>query len=117
MSRKKAKKAVKKKVGLLKFGVFPLLSMMFSRWSLHRKVFLLGLSYDSTFPTSVLQVLKMSSWILAPFQMLLLKFRRRSFLLLLLLLLRLLLLLWILLFLNPSIPKRTYLPNSREILN
>jgi hypothetical protein len=43
MSRKKAKKVVKKKVGLLKFGVFPLLSMMFSRWSLHRKVFLLGL--------------------------------------------------------------------------
>jgi hypothetical protein len=46
--------------------------------------------------------------------MLLLKFRRRSFLLLLL---RLLLLLWILLFLNLSIPKRRYLPNSREILN
>jgi hypothetical protein len=47
--------------------------------------------------------------------MLLLKFRRRSFLLLLLRLL--LLLLWILMFLNPSIPKRRYLLNSREILN
>jgi seryl-tRNA synthetase len=36
--------------------------MMFLRWSLHKKVFLLGLSYDSTFLTSILQVLKMSSW-------------------------------------------------------
>jgi hypothetical protein len=38
--------------------------MMFSQWRLHRKVFLLSLSYDSTFLTSVLKVLKMSSCIL-----------------------------------------------------
>jgi hypothetical protein len=88
--------------------------MMFSQWSLHRKVFLFGLSHDSTFPIGVLQVLKMNSRILAPFQMLLLKFRRRSFLLLVV---GLLLLLWTVLLLHLSIPKRGYLPNFRETLN
>jgi hypothetical protein len=106
MSRKKAKKAVKKKVEAVEVrrvptafdDVFPveLAQKGFSSWPFPRLYF----------PDQRIQVLKMNSWILAPFQMLLLKFRRRSFLLL-----------WILLLLNLSIPKRRYLPNFRETLN
>jgi hypothetical protein len=43
------RKLLGRNLQLLKFAVFLLLSTMISRWSLRRKVFPLGLSYDSTF--------------------------------------------------------------------
>jgi hypothetical protein len=112
MSRKKAKKAVKKVVSS-EVRRFPSAfnGDLFVESS--QKGFSFGLCYDSIFMNTAHRVLKMSSWTLILFQMLLPKFRRKSFPLLLL---RVQLLLWILLFLSLLILKRRHLPNSREIL-
>jgi hypothetical protein len=82
MSRKKLKKTARK-VSSLAFGEFPPPSTTTPSWKRTAgKVFASGLCL--TFETTVRRVLRMNSWMLIPFQMLLLEFAWRLYLMLLL---------------------------------